>query len=399
VDSNTQLRAKVPVGASSGKIKITNAIGTGSFAENFIVTATPTIASFAPSQGPENTEVTITGNRFAGTTRVTFNGQAAALFYLDSDTQIRAYVPVGATPGKGKIAVTNSAGNTASAADFTIIQPPLIFAPTQDAYVKSSAPTTNYGGSSTVRAKTGSTETFLAYLKFAVTGMSGALVNAKLRLFVTDESPDGGAVYLVSNDYLNTTTPWEEKGLLWGNAPSLAGTPVSSLGTVSIEKWVEFEVASQIIGDGVYSFALKSNNADAVYYSSKEGDHLPQLVVQMQPNSSPSSKQNSEEEAAVAAIPAEFILEQNYPNPFSSLMRGIDDHAGTQIRFGLPQASPVTIKIYSINGAEVTTLVDAEYPAGMHAITLRAKNLSSGTYFYVMQAGAVRKVRRLMLVK
>jgi hypothetical protein len=89
-------------------------------------------------------------------------------------------------------------------------------------------------------------------------------------------------------------------------------------------------------------------------------------------------------------MPEEFILEQNYPNPFNP---------DTQIRFGLPQESYMTIKVYTINGAEIRTLVDAHYPAGVHDITFNAENLPSGTYFYVMQAGEVRLVRRLMLVK
>jgi hypothetical protein len=403
VDSNTQIRANVPVGGTSGRIKITTPDGSSSFATEFVVTAIPAISSFTPDLGPQGTEVTIIGSNFTGTTSVQFNGQAATLIYLDSDTEIRATVPAGATPSAGKIAVINSAGTAASTNDFTILPPPLVLAPTHDAYIKSSAPTTNYGTSSTVRAKVGSSETFIAYLKFNVAGMSGPLLSAKLRLYVTDDSPDGGGVYLVSNDYLNTATPWEEKGLLWGNAPSIAGTPLSAVGAVKTKQWVEFEVTSAIAGDGVYSFALKNNNSNAVYYGSKESSGTttdPQLVIQMPSGSSAASKRASNEEIATAVpIPSEFRLEQNYPNPFSPLGRGTFGTPSTQIRFGLPQASHVTIKVYTINGAEVRTLVDAEYPAGTHATTFQAKNLPSGTYFYVMQAGTVRQVRQLMLVK
>jgi hypothetical protein len=101
----------------------------------------------------------------------------------------------------------------------------------------------------------------------------------------------------------------------------------------------------------------------------------------------------NEEVIATAAVPDEFVLEQNYPNPFNP---------STQIQFGLPSrfaGSHVTIKVYTINGAEVETLVDGQYPAGTHAVTFHAENLSSGTYLYVMQVGEVRQVRRLMLVK
>ncbi|MDZ7360048.1 MAG: discoidin domain-containing protein [candidate division KSB1 bacterium] len=103
-----------------------------------------------------------------------------------------------------------------------------------------------------------------------------------------------------------------------------------------------------------------------------------------------STPKRSDETAAETVIPGDFVLEQNYPNPFNP---------STQIRFGLPQKSHVTIKLYTINGLEVKTLVNGYYPAGTHTITFQAKNLPSGTYFYVMQAGSVRQVRRLVLMK
>ena len=390
VDSNTKIRAKVPAGATSGKIRVTNASGNGAFATGFIVTTTPMISSFTPSTGAVNTEVTIIGSNFIGTTNVKFSGSTATTFYVDSDTQIRALVPAGATPGAGKIMVTNSAGSATSAGDFSIMPPPIVLTPAHDVYVNSASPATNYGTSSTVRAKVGSTETFISYLKFNVAGLSGAPVSAKLRLYVTNEGPDGGAVYLVSNDYLDGAAPWVETGMLWANAPAIAGAPLSSVGTATKNLWVEFDVTAAIVGNGTFSFAIKNNNSDAVYFASKEATNDPQLVIQMPLGASAASKLATPAPAVAAVIPEEFLLEQNYPNPFNP---------STQIRFGLPQASPVTIKIYTINGAEVRALVDREFEAGTHVVTFHAKNLPSGTYFYVMQAGAVRMVRNFVLVK
>ncbi len=90
----------------------------------------PAINSFMPASAPANTEVTITGQNFSTTTRVTFNGIAATSFTIDSSTQLRARVPQGA--GKGKIRVTNAIDVGASANDFTLTAPPAItsFAPT-----------------------------------------------------------------------------------------------------------------------------------------------------------------------------------------------------------------------------------------------------------------------------
>ena len=387
LDSNTQIRAKVPVEATTGKIRITNAEGSGSYAADFIVTTPPAITSFTPGSGPVNTEVTITGNHFIAVTSVKFNGSAATSIYVDSDTQIRATVPAGATPGAGKIVVANSAGSATSTEDFIIMSPPIILIPTHDVYVSSSAPTTNYGISSAVRAKAGSAETFIAYLKFDVAGLSGAPVSAKLRLYVTNSGEDGGAVYLVSNDYLDVASPWVESGMLWANAPAITGTPLSSVGTATENQWVEFEVTPAIIGDGTFSFAIKNNNSDAVYYASKEAANDPQLVIQMPSSASTAAKPSAE---IAAVIPTELTLEQNYPNPFNP---------STQIRFGLPETAHVTIKVYTINGQEVRTLVDRDFEAGKHDVTFYAKNLPSGTYFYVMQAGAMRMVRNFVLVK
>ncbi len=395
LDSNTQLRATVPVGAAIGKIRITNANGTASYAQNFIVTVQPVMTSFTPSSGVAGTQVTINGSYFNGTSSVTINGKAATTFYLESAAKIRANVPAGATVGKGKIVVTNSAGSATSTGDFTVNRL-LSFTPQHDTYVRSTEPALNFGTAGMLRGRLGPIEVLHSYLKFNVTGVNGTILNAKLRLQVADASPNGGSVHLVSNNYVNTTTPWIETGLTWANAPGIASAALSSKSAVSIGQWVEFDVTAAIVGNGIYSFGLKSDNADAVYYRAKENGTatLPKLVIQIAASSGGAAKRAdstaSQEENVSATIPKEFMLEQNYPNPFNP---------NTTIRVGLPEASHVTIKVYTINGAEVETLVDGQYPAGTHAIMFHAENLSSGTYFYIMQASEVRLVRRLLLVK
>jgi alpha-tubulin suppressor-like RCC1 family protein len=77
----------------------------------------PTITGFAPVSGPVGTSVTITGAAFTGATAVTFNG-AESSHTVDSDTQITATVPAGATTGA--IAVTTPGGTGASAIAFTV---------------------------------------------------------------------------------------------------------------------------------------------------------------------------------------------------------------------------------------------------------------------------------------
>jgi hypothetical protein len=405
VISDTEILATVPDGATNGKIKVTNAEGSASYAADFLVTGQPAITSFTPTEGAAGTQVTITGGHFTGTNSVTINGNAAASFMVDSDSQIRAIVPAGAAAGTGKIVVTNSAGSAESTADFTV-NILLSFAPKHDAYVTSVSPTSNAGTAGTLRGKLGSSEIYHSYLKFEITGLSDAVTNAKLRLYVSDASPDGGSVYSVSNNYNSSTTPWLESGLTWNNAPGMSGDALSSAGAVSIGQWVEFDVTPAISGNGTYSFGLKTNNSDKVYYRAKENGAAtaPQLVIQAAASSAVSKLANPtalDDAKVTAAIPEDFVLEQNYPNPFwsgatSPALSG--GNPSTNIRFGLPHESHVAIKIYSIDGREVKTLVDGVYPAGTHSAVLQMGNLPSGIYFYMMQAGTVRKVRKLLLV-
>jgi uncharacterized repeat protein (TIGR03803 family) len=119
VDSDTQITATVPVGAKTGEaITITTAGGTASSTDKFVVE--PLIKSFTPTSGPAGTSVTITGNSFTGTTKVTFGGVAATSYKAKSDTTVDALVPTGAVTGT--IAVTTPGGPGTSTTKFTVTQ-------------------------------------------------------------------------------------------------------------------------------------------------------------------------------------------------------------------------------------------------------------------------------------
>lgn len=159
---------------------------------------------------------------------------------------------------------------------------PLTFPVLADTRVKQDAPTTNYGTSSSIRVADGVTTKMNSYLKFVVAGINDPIQSVKLRLYVTDPSSVGGSIFLVSNNYLNSTTPWAENELTWQNAPLLTGTVLSTLKNVSVNSWVEFDVTSAITGDGTYSFGISSTSTNAVYYNSREAaSNMPQLVVNL----------------------------------------------------------------------------------------------------------------------
>jgi len=98
----------------------------------------------------------------------------------------------------------------------------------------------------------------------------------------------------------------------------------------------------------------------------------------------------------VEAIPEGFSLRQNYPNPFNPV---------TKIQFALPLRSKVTLRVYNLLGEAVLTLIDGDMPAGIHTFVFDGEQLSSGIYFYRLQATNAQNVstftqtRKLMLLK
>jgi len=88
--------------------------------------------------------------------------------------------------------------------------------------------------------------------------------------------------------------------------------------------------------------------------------------------------------------PAEFALEQNFPNPFNP---------ETTIRYSLAAESRVSLKVYNSLGQQVKTLVQASQPAGFYSVPLTASDLSSGVYFYILEAGSFKSVKKLTLLK
>jgi PKD repeat protein len=152
----------------------------------------------------------------------------------------------------------------------------LTFAPVADTQVKSDSPNTNYGTLTSVRVRQGNATqptTYRTFLKFQVSGVTGTVTDVKLRLFVTDPSPDGGTVYQVSNNWAETTFNWN------GAANVLPATGIASAGRVTTGTTAEIDLGTAVTGDGVYSFALASNSTDSAIYSSREGANPPALVL------------------------------------------------------------------------------------------------------------------------
>ena len=89
-------------------------------------------------------------------------------------------------------------------------------------------------------------------------------------------------------------------------------------------------------------------------------------------------------------IPVEFLLLQNYPNPFNPT---------TAIGYQLSVLSQVELSIYNIVGQRVATLVSQRQPTGRYQVEWDASGLASGIYYYRIEAGDWRDMKKMVLLK
>jgi hypothetical protein len=87
--------------------------------------------------------------------------------------------------------------------------------------------------------------------------------------------------------------------------------------------------------------------------------------------------------------PIEYTLSQNYPNPFNPT---------TNITYTIPQFSFVTFKVYDVLGNEIATLVNEEKRAGSYEVEFDGTDLTSGIYFYRLQANDYIEAKKMVLL-
>lgn len=85
-----------------------------------------------------------------------------------------------------------------------------------------------------------------------------------------------------------------------------------------------------------------------------------------------------------------FLLSQNYPNPYNS---------GTSIKYSVGKRQYITLKVYDVLGNEVAILVNEEKPAGNYKVDFNAANLKRGIYFYSLQSGTQIQTKKMVFIK
>ncbi len=135
------------------------------------------------------------------------------------------------------------------------------------------------------------------------------------------------------------------------------------------------------IAAGAENGVSRLNAVDSLKYYSKIAQQF------YDANKVTSVNDNSRQE-----IPLRFSLKQNYPNPFNPT---------TTIKYDIPKAEHVILKVYDILGREVETLVNKEQQAGNYDVqfAIGSRQLASGVYLYRLQAGSFVQVRKMILLK
>ena len=88
--------------------------------------------------------------------------------------------------------------------------------------------------------------------------------------------------------------------------------------------------------------------------------------------------------------PSEYALNQNYPNPFNPV---------TNISYMIPKSSKVSLKVYDMSGKLVSTLFEGNQNEGIYLTQFDGSQLASGVYFYKLEAGDYKEVRKMTLIK
>jgi hypothetical protein len=207
-----------------------------------------------------------------------------------------------------------------------------------------------------------------------VSGVSGRFIREYDLAIIPVELSSFTANVTENNVYLNWTTATEinNQGFDIERSPNNVTFEkigfVPGFGTTTEPK--SYSYTDQSVSNGKYYYRLKQIDYDGSFTYSE--------VVETE-----------------VALPLQFSLEQNYPNPFNP---------STSIRFSLPVDANVMIAVYNLVGEKVDEIAGGNLTAGSHSVTFDASNLTSGIYFYRLDAAGINgktfsSVKKMTLLK
>jgi hypothetical protein len=137
-----------------------------------------------------------------------------------------------------------------------------------------------------------------------------------------------------------------------------------------------------IIAESTSGYMFEVNSAGTVQWSYNRGGEIVRALRYSTSYLTGVNENNT--------IPVKFELSQNYPNPFNPT---------TNIKYQIQKSSFVRISVFNSLGQKVSDLVSEKKSAGIYEVEFNAENLSSGIYFYKIEAGDFSDVKKMILIK
>ena len=216
----------------------------------------------------------------------------------------------------------------------------------------------------------------------------GEIGNSNWNMFPGDGGPESGVIYYTDIYYTYSTnggSTWSTVNKLEGGEGVMEMYPLLSrkpaIDPVSGHYFVHYLYYEDAVpGVSVFNGQISGQNSSSTdgawKYNSLQLDFGPTNV----------GENNS--------VVENFRLEQNYPNPFNPY---------TIIKYQLPEAGNVTLKVYDVLGSEVATLVNEYKNAGSYEIEFHPesgiRHLASGVYYYQVKAGSFIQTKKMILLK
>jgi predicted GH43/DUF377 family glycosyl hydrolase len=171
------------------------------------------------------------------------------------------------------------------------------------------------------------------------------------------------------NNFVRTGYASSPDGINWTKDEA---NPVLDVGSSGGWDMTTSKVGSVILQDGVLKmwYAGRTGSIERIGYAS---DTLATAI-----------------EGVAEEMLKTYILSQNYPNPFNP---------STGIKFALPKPEIVKIKVYNTIGQHISTILNKPMRAGHHEVEFNAQNLSSGIYYYRIEAGEFQDLKKMILLR
>jgi endoglucanase len=182
--------------------------------------------------------------------------------------------------------------------------------------VVESAPTTNYGSSTSLEVDGDPTAKIQSYVRFTVSGIGLPISSAILRLHVTGNGGTDGPWVLPANNN------WKESAITWATSPPTWSHPTADLGAAPANTWVSFDVTSLVTKNGQYTFKLATASVDGIEFSSRETLQPPQLLINLAtpvastpPTASTPTPTRTATPAAPTATATPTVTSKSTPSP------------------------------------------------------------------------------------